>query len=37
MTRLRDVFGIETPRWDEALSAELDEFALALASATPDD
>jgi dTDP-4-dehydrorhamnose reductase len=34
MTRLRDVFGIETPTWDEALSGELDELALALASAT---
>jgi dTDP-4-dehydrorhamnose reductase len=35
MTRLRDVFGIGTPRWDEALSAELDQLALALANATP--
>jgi dTDP-4-dehydrorhamnose reductase len=35
MTRLRNVFGIETPRWDEALSAELDELALALAGTTP--
>jgi dTDP-4-dehydrorhamnose reductase len=35
MTRLRDVFGIKTPRWDEALSAELDELALALTGATP--
>jgi dTDP-4-dehydrorhamnose reductase len=35
MMRLRDVFSIETPGWDRVLSAELDELALALASATP--
>ena len=27
LTRLREVFGIETPTWSEALEAELDELA----------
>jgi dTDP-4-dehydrorhamnose reductase len=27
LTRLQRVFGIETPRWEEALAAELDKLA----------
>ncbi len=30
LTRLRQVFGIETPRWEEALMAELDRLASEL-------
>src|SRR5262252_3348456 len=35
LTRLTRVFGINTPRWDEALAAELDVLAPALANAAP--
>jgi len=36
LTRLMKVFGITTPRWDEALTAELDALAHALVNAVPD-
>jgi dTDP-4-dehydrorhamnose reductase len=36
LTRLMKVFGITTPRWDEALTAELDALAYALVNALPD-
>src|SRR5215467_277171 len=35
LTRLTNVFGITTPRWDEALAAELDVLARALVNAEP--
>jgi len=36
LTRLMKVFGITTPRWEEALTAELDALAHALVNALPD-
>lgn len=34
LTRLRDVFGVTTPHWRDALATELDELARELAAAT---
>jgi dTDP-4-dehydrorhamnose reductase len=33
LTRLREIFGVEPPRWDEALAVELDRLAGELADA----
>ena len=35
LTRLKSVFGVDTPKWDEALSVELDRLAVALTSTAP--